>query len=192
MIAAIAPAAGSRGSPEKPVPRIASTIAPAPASAPASNGAGSAPGQTLESCPRVAAQLARVPEQEHVDLATPLAQQPGRDEPVAAVVALAAHDDDPSGRRHLTSQVGQPGAGALHQLEARDPALADRPLVERPLLAGVGERLKPVRKRRHRAPEPNGSASHGDRDRSGVPLGVGQRHLDLHTELGRARRSRTR
>ncbi len=48
LIAAIALAAGSRGAPAKPVPRIASTIAAAPSSDPASNCRGGAPGRRAQ------------------------------------------------------------------------------------------------------------------------------------------------
>ncbi len=80
----------------------------------------------------------------------PLPQHPRGDQPVPAVVALAAHDRDPPGRGQLGDKVGQPRSGPLHQLDPRDPALADRPLVERTLLARVGEWVKPVGKLRHR------------------------------------------
>ena len=47
------------------------------------------------------------------------AQQPRGDEPVAAVVALAADDRDPPGRRALADRAREPLARALHQLGAR-------------------------------------------------------------------------
>ena len=93
----------------------------------------------------LAAEFTRIAQQQHIDAAPALPQQPRGHEAVPAVVALAAHDVDPTGRRERTDQVGQAGARPLHQLDARDPPLADRPLVERPLLAGVGERVEPVR-----------------------------------------------
>ena len=141
LIASIAPAAGSRGSPEKPVPRIASTIAAAPASAPASNGSGGAPGQALEVGPRVARETRRrLAEQQHVDLAAALAQHAARRQPVAAVVALAADDRDPARRAPARRRARPARCRRAPSARARDPALADRPLVERALLGGVGQR----------------------------------------------------
>ena len=94
MIASIAERAGSRGSPEKPVPRIASTITAAPSSAGAENGTAARAREPLEVGPRVTAQLVARREHQHVDVPAELPQPPGHDEAVAAVVALAADDGD--------------------------------------------------------------------------------------------------
>ena len=82
-------------------------------------------------------------EQQHVDLAAALAQQPRGHQPVAAVVALAARRprSRPSGAS-VADELGQPRAGALHQLERRDPALLDRPRVDGALCLGVGQRRR--------------------------------------------------
>ena len=127
LIAPIAARAGSRGSPEKPVPRIASTIAAAAATRAGLERPRARPGQALEVGAGVAAQLLAGSEQQHLDLAAPVAQQPGHDQPVAAVVALADDDDDPALGDPRTDQLGQPGPGALHQLQRRDPAVARSP-----------------------------------------------------------------
>ena len=51
-----------------------------------------------------------------------LAQQPRGDDPVAAVVALAADDRDPPRGRAPRHDAGEPLAGALHQLLDRRPS----------------------------------------------------------------------
>ena len=92
LIASIAAAAGSRGAPEKPVPKIASTTG-AGAGQPARRGpAGDAVG------PRAAAD---------VDLEAELAQQARRDQAVAAVVALAAEDPHGALGRQAGNRLGQ-------------------------------------------------------------------------------------
>ncbi len=65
---------------------------------PASNAAGGSPGQAAELLGRVVRTVLGRPDGEHLDLAAGRAQQPRGDEPVAAVVALAADDRDPPGR----------------------------------------------------------------------------------------------
>src|SRR5205807_2127031 len=105
------------------------------------------PRQSLEVRVRVAPQLVGRAEQQHPHLATQLAQQPRAHQSVAAVVALAADDGDRARWRQLLYMRREARPRALHQLDPRDPALADRPLVEGPLLSGVGQWLEPVRKR---------------------------------------------
>src|SRR5262249_27818495 len=85
-------------------------------------------------------------EQQHPDVAAEHSKQPRDHQAVAAVVALAADDGDRAGRREPADQVGEPFPGALHQLEPGNPALADRPLIERALLRSAGKRLEPRRK----------------------------------------------
>ena len=150
LIAAIAPAAGSRGSPEKPVPRIASTIPAAPSSAAAANGAAGDPGSrsafTLASprssstSPSSSTSTSRPRSRSRRAATNP--SPPLLPLPHTATIRPAGDE--------LADQVGQTGAGALHQLDARDSALAYRPLVEGPLLGGIEQRIKPVRKARHR------------------------------------------
>ncbi len=88
-------------------------------------------------------------EQHHRGLAALLAEHPGGDEAIAAVVALATDNDDPALGNTLEHELGQPPSRALHQLEPGDPELIDRPAVERTLLGGVGQWLKPSRERAH-------------------------------------------
>jgi len=107
------------------------------------------PRKPLEVGARIAAQVVGIGEQQHGDLAADLAQQPGRHEAVAAVVAPAADDGDRAGRHKFLDQLRKPAAGALHQVESGDPELADRPLVQRALLGGVRKPLEPAREGRH-------------------------------------------
>src|SRR6202034_1783532 len=91
-------------------------------------------------------------ERDHAHI-TPLLAQDARDDvAVTAVVALAADDDDCSGAGYLGDDPRHAGAGALHQLDPGDPALVDRPRVERPLLSGVGQLLQPARQAHQDAP----------------------------------------
>ena len=137
LIASIAPAAGSRGSPAKPVPRIASTIAAGRPSAASEKDSGAGPGRRsrlVSASPRKssAAPVSRTDTSRPCERSTRATT-----EAVAAVVALPAHDNHPARRRPLLDKARQPGAGPFHQLDAGDPALADRPLVERALLRRV-------------------------------------------------------
>ena len=78
-----------------------------------------------------------------------VAQQPRDDEPVAAVVALAADDRDGAVRCEPLHRAHHGGAGALHQIEAGHALLLDRPAVDRPHRLGVGERREPRGKLLH-------------------------------------------
>ena len=108
------------------------------------------PGEPLEHLLRVALQPLARPHEPDVDLAAGLAQQPRGDEPVAAVVALAADDHDAAGGRVPRDRVGEPLPRALHQLQRRDRLRLDRPLVGRAHLLGVEQRVQPAREA-HRA-----------------------------------------
>ena len=121
----------------------------APSSALAANGSGGGPRETVVIGARVALQLIARAEQEHRHLAALLAEHPGGDEPVTAIVALAADDDDPAVRDALDDELGQPPPRALHQLEPWGPELVDRPAVERALLGSVGQWLEPPGERAH-------------------------------------------
>ena len=177
LIASIAPAASPRGSPANPVPRIASTItAGRPRARAAENGSGAGPGRRsrlARASPRNSSGSPAAARETR----GPRSRSSARDhETVAAVVALPAHDHDRSRPgRDAGHQRGQSGAGALHQLHAGDPELADRPLVERPLLRGIGKRLEPVRERHTQ-----------DRDGGGLAARVGQRDPHLDAELAGA------
>jgi hypothetical protein len=103
------------------VPSSASTTTPAPSSRAASNGAGRRARQALEVGERIALQLARVAEEQYVDLAPGLAQQPRGDQPVAAVVALPADDRDAPGAPDLLDHPGEPLPRALHQVGRGTP-----------------------------------------------------------------------
>ena len=106
LIASIAAAAGSRGAPANPVPKIASTTAPEPARRAAGSLPERLPPESLLVGRGVTAQLLRRPEQQRLDLVARLGEVAGGDEPVAAVVALAADDPD----RALGGEVGDRGS----------------------------------------------------------------------------------
>ncbi len=110
-------------------------------------GLGRRPREAVGVRARVAAQLADGREGQHDDLAPALAQEPRRDVAVAAVVALPADDRHRPGAREALHERGQPAAGALHELEALDAGLLDRPPVRRPHPLGVRQPLEPGRER---------------------------------------------
>ncbi len=110
---------------------------------------------------RVSAQLIGRCEHQHAHVAPALAQHPRGNEPVTTVIALAAYDHHQAGRDEAADQVGEPGTGELHQAAAGNPALLDRPAVERPLFGGVGQWLEPRRERHHAAAGPAGAGSCG-------------------------------
>ena len=179
LIAAITPSTGLRGAPSKPVPstrvddhvgaleRRRRRTAPARAA-----------GQPLEHLRRVALQPLARPDEQHVDVPARLAQQPRGDEPVAAVVALAADDRDAAGRRVLAPRPrGEPLPRALHQVQRRDRRGSRSPT--RPSRASA--------RRRAAAPASAAGSSAQHRDRAGHPARVGQRDLDGRAELARAR-----
>ena len=95
----------------------------------------------------VALVLGGVGEQQDAHGPAQLAQQAPGDEPVAAVVALAADDRDRAARDEAVGLQRQAGAGALHEIERRHAALLDRPAVGRAHLLGAGQRLEPVGQR---------------------------------------------
>ena len=72
--------------------------------------------KTLEVSPGIAPELSRVGQQQHVDLKPFLAQVAGTDQAIAAVVALAAHDDHPPPEATPEDEIRQPLASSLHQL----------------------------------------------------------------------------
>ena len=174
LIASIAPAAGSRGSPAKPVPRIASTIAAAPSErrrpeqAPAPD-----PGRRsklVRASPRSSSAGPRAAR----DTSRPCSRSSARDdEPVAAVVALAAHDDDPARGRQLGDEL----APARRR---RAPSARGR---------GSRARRSPTRRARAaRAASGSGSSQSGRVIRGSRPLRhrdvrVGQRDSHLDPEL---------
>ena len=86
----------------------------------------------------------------HRHLPAGLAQQPRDDQPVAAVVALAAHDRHrPVGREPL-DRPRDAGAGALHQLEPRHAPLARSPSGRSPrIVAASGSGVSQSRQRLH-------------------------------------------
>ena len=143
LIASIAAAAGSRGAPANPVPKIASTTAPDPASRAARVVPQRLRPEPLQVGRRVAAQLLRRPDQQRLDLMARLGEVARGDEPVAGVVALSAEDPD----RALGREVGDRGRhlapGRLHQLERGHPLLLDRPAVDRAHAVGVVEGVQP-------------------------------------------------
>ena len=98
FIASITDPAGSRGAPVVPVPSSASTISGRAVEPRGVERHGRVAGEQPELLGRVALQVAGRPDGQDLDVAPGAAQQPRRDEPVAAVVALAADDRDPPGR----------------------------------------------------------------------------------------------
>jgi hypothetical protein len=74
-------------------------------------------GETVEVGGGVAGELVGRAEQQRPGLETGVAQVPGGDEAVAAVVPLAADQDDRPLRREADHRLGQGPAGCLHQLE---------------------------------------------------------------------------
>ena len=101
--------------------------------------------EPLEVGEGVAGQLVGTAGEQHIDLATPVAQQPRRHQAIAAIVALTGDYDDRTDRGELGGEAGETRPGALHQLERRNAAVVDRPGVDRPHPFGIGQRLKPVR-----------------------------------------------
>ena len=157
LSAAIAVATAPRGSPAKPVPSSASTshaparasrrrgaVVQAPSSARARRRAGARGSRARRRRTRPAAADA---DDRH--LAAGLAQQARGDQPVAAVVALAAHDRDRAVGREPLDRARDGRAGALHQLEAGDALLARSPSGRRAHRLGVGQRRQPVGQRVH-------------------------------------------
>ena len=138
-IASIAPSAGSRGSPAKPVPKIASTIAPEPASRGVEVAAHMLGGEALQVGGGVAAQLLRRPEQQRLDLEAGLGQVARGDQPVAGVVALAADDPHRPVERQLADRLRHRPPSRLHQLQRGHPHLLDRPAIDRTHPASVVE-----------------------------------------------------
>ena len=156
LIAAIAAAAGSRGAPLKPVPKIASTTAPEPRRRVASESASTASAAAKRS--RLAAASPRSslggPEQQRLDLEAGLGEQARGDQAVAAVVALAADDPHRPLRRELGDRRGDRRAGRLHQLQRGDAAVLDRPAIDLAHPVGVVERVEPGFHRRQRSGGP--------------------------------------
>ena len=147
LIASIAFHAGSRGAPENPVPKIASTTAPEPASR-ASRSPLAVATTPASTRPRfgagVIAQLVGAPEQQHLDREPHLPQQPRRNQPVAAVVALPADDPHRPVARKLRDSLRNGPPGVLHQLQRRHPLLIDRPSIHRPHTFRVIKGLEPA------------------------------------------------
>ena len=127
------------------------------ASRAASNGSGASPGRRAAISRASPENSLGGEDEQHVDLAARLAQQPRGDEAVAAVVALAADDGDARARaRARATTLRQSLPRALHQLERRDrPArsIAQRPIAR--ICVGVGQRLEPARQAHaHASPRP--------------------------------------
>ena len=101
LIAVIAPATGSRGTPSNPVPSIASTMQPDPSSASGENATGPSPGSRSRFAAASPRSSAGIGKRQHVDLSPLLAQQPRHHQPVPAVVALPDHHAHGAGPRHL-------------------------------------------------------------------------------------------
>ena len=151
LIASIALAAGSRGSPEKPVPKIASTITVAPSRAAPSSPAATSRSSTCETSSRRSRFAFASPESSSagqssrvVHLETGAGEQARRDQAVAAVVALPADDGDLARACQLGGHLGHGLAGGLHQVERGNPAGLDRPGVDRPHPLGVEAGGEPV------------------------------------------------
>ena len=142
-IASIAAAAGSRAAPEKPVPKIASTTAPDSASRAAGSPSRGSAGKRSRLAAASPLSSAAGPEQQRLDLVPGLGQIARRDQPVAGVVALAAHDPDRALGRELADRRRDLASGGLHQLERGHPALLDRPGVDRAHPARVVEGIQP-------------------------------------------------
>src|SRR5437762_2272878 len=96
---------------------------------------------TTSTPPASAADLVLGERQEDLDPRARLLQPPRHDEAVAAVAALAAHDDD-TGAKTLNPPLVEerpdplrgPTPGVLHEGRARDAELGDRASIETPHL----------------------------------------------------------
>ena len=147
--------------------------------------------RTLEPPLEVAGNLSRE-ELQHFDLVAHPRQMPRRNQPVAAVVALAAENPHGPVRRQLGDGLGQRRPGRLHQLRLGNPLLLDRPAVDRPHPLGVIQRAQP---RLH-----SGSLDDGDRgrkvarvrERNRDPLATGRLGRPTGEEHAAARRRRPR
>ncbi len=136
--------------------------------------------EALEVCARVLRELVSGREQQGIDLESHLAQRAGRDQPVPAVVALAADDRRPAGARRLGRRLGDRAAGRLHQLQGGNALLLDRPAIGGPHLVGVEAGIEPLLHRRERTSGGRRAAVlRGDRDSGGGVPRMRQRDGDL-------------
>ena len=95
-----------------------------PRPSPASGTSVAAPLEPLEVRRRIRAELVERPDRQHVDLVAGAAEQPRRDHPVAAVVALAADDPDRPGRGRAARSPGpvpRPRSPSDRATGRRDP-----------------------------------------------------------------------
>ncbi len=123
-------------------------------------------GQSLEVARGIAGELLRGGDAHEHHFPPAVTQQPRDDEAVAAVVALAAHDRDRAVGHEPLERAHDGAARALHQIEARDALLVDRPAVGRPHRLGVGERREPGGKLLHDS-DGNDARAPGRAERAG-------------------------
>ena len=79
---------------------------------------------------RVAGEIGRLTRQKNLHSATPRFEVPRHDESVAAVVALAAAEQDGAGDPEFGQPLGRTAARVLHEYDARNAVLLDRAAVE--------------------------------------------------------------
>ncbi len=189
LIASIAASAGARGAPENPVPKIASTTTPEPASA-----AATSPGPTCDSGALEPLQVRRRVGRE---LVAGHSSSASTSYPVSASRRAATSPSPPLLPLPQTTRAG-PGRATsagrlrdrrprrLHQLERRDPLLVDRPGVRRPHPGGVVDgssqaSIRAQRIGRSRVGElaPLLAARHRQDRRRRDLARVRQRHLEL-------------
>ncbi len=91
-------------------------------------------GQNLVVERGIAFERGRIGQDEHAHGVAAQVQMPGHDEPVAAVVAVAAADGDRARDSQTTQHVGRSATGVFHQHDARQAVVVDGPAVE---LAGL-------------------------------------------------------
>ena len=180
-IASIASAAAPRGSPSKPVPKIASTTTAASSSARGSNGS-CAPSRRRRfsaASPRYSSGSAS--SSTRTVRPKPRSRRPATRPsppllPLPQTIAIG-----PRGTSRSVCSV-RPGPGALHEVQRRDAALLDRPAVDRAHLLGAEERLEPVGQR----PRPALTRSAPSRRRPRSPWSASSRSRPAR----RARRAR--
>ena len=191
LIASIAASAGARGAPEKPVPKIASTTTPEPASAPGASPAPtpapslrSAPGSTRESVDSSVGG----PQEQRLDLVSRLRQVARRDQPVSSVVPLAAHDTHHPGA--ATSRAASATAAPAASISSRDGipccSIAQESAARIPAASKIGVSQSSIRGR----VSDESTRGLGQHDRSGHLLGVRERHLQLEPARRRPGRPR--
>ena len=167
LIAAIAPATGSRGSPSKPVPSIASTITPEPVSSSAANGRGGSPGSRSRLTRASPFVSARSPTASTSTSRPSSRRRRATTRPSPPLLPLPQTTRTGPGSRDGGRDPREPDPRALHQVDPGDAALLDRPRVGGAHLRRLVQGVEPVRQAHATiATAPGGRAGVRQRDRT--------------------------